>query len=395
MTSHPIGAVPEVSITPTGVRRLRGGHLWIYAGDVAREPANPDAPVVKVSDPAGKPLGYAFYSKTSQIRLRVLSRDAEPPDRTFFVHGLRRAVQRRGARASGENSACRLVFGEADLLPSILVDRYGEYLVLQTLSKGADALKPLIAGILSDLLSPKGIYERNDVKARRLEGLEEQKGVITGSIPDSIEIDEAGIRFAIDLAHGQKTGFFLDQAENRVAARRYAAGRVLDCFTNTGGFALHFAPRCESVLALDVSADSLAQARRNAELNGIRNVEFQEGNVFDKLRQLEHSGEKFDLICLDPPAFAKNRAALTAARGGYKEINLRAMKLLKPEGILATASCSYHLLEADFHEVIVRASIDARRYIQVVERRSQAEDHPVLASMPETRYLKFFILRVM
>jgi 23S rRNA (cytosine1962-C5)-methyltransferase len=395
MTSNPIAAVSEASITAAGVRRLRAGHLWIYAGDVTQEPANQEAPLVRVLDPAGKALGYAFYSKTSQIRLRILSRRPEPPDRAFFLDGIRRSVARRGTRAGGATSACRLVFGEADLLPSVLVDRYGDYLALQTLSRGSDALKPLLAGILAELLAPKGIFERNDVKARKLEGLEEQKGLLAGSMPEIIEIEEAGIRFAVDLAHGQKTGFFLDQSENRVAAREFAAGKVLDCFTNTGGFALHFAPRCTSVLALDISADSLAQARRNADLNEIRNVDFQEGNVFDLLRQLEHAGEKFDMVCLDPPAFAKNRGALSAAQGGYKEINLRAMKLLKPEGILATASCSYHLSEADFHEVIAHAAQDARRYVQIIERRGQAADHPILASMPETHYLKFFILRVL
>jgi 23S rRNA (cytosine1962-C5)-methyltransferase len=395
MHENPIGAISEASISAAGVRRIRNGHLWIYSGDIAREPSDQDAPLVKVTDPSGNVLGHAFYSKASQIRLRLLSRGAEPPDPAFFERAIRRAVERRGSRASGEKSACRLVFGEADLLPSVLVDRYGEHLVLQTLSRGAEILKPLFAGILTNLLSPRGIFERNDVKARRLEGLEEQKGLIAGSIPDTIEIDEAGIRFAIDLARGQKTGFFLDQAENRVASRQYARGRALDCFTNTGGFALHFAPRCESVLALDISGDSLVQAQRNADLNGIRNVEFQEGNVFDLLRHLEQAGEKFDLVCLDPPAFAKNRGALAAAKGGYKEINLRAMKLLKPEGILATASCSYHLSEADFYEVIAQASQDAHKYIQVIERRGQATDHPVLASMPETHYLKFFLLRVL
>jgi 23S rRNA (cytosine1962-C5)-methyltransferase len=249
--------------------------------------------------------------------------------------------------------------------------------------------------LIEEILAPRGIYERNDVKARRLEGLEEVRGLLTGSVPETVEISEGGTRFVVDVACGQKTGFFLDQSENRIAARRYASGRGLDCFTNTGAFALQFAAGCESVLALDASRDSLAQARRNAELNGTTNVTFQEGNVFDLLRELEHGGERFDIVCLDPPAFAKNRAALAPARKGYKEINLRAMKLLKSGGILATSSCSYHLSEADFFELLAGAAGDAHRYVQVIERRGQASDHPILASMPETHYLKFFLLRVL
>jgi 23S rRNA (cytosine1962-C5)-methyltransferase len=295
----------------------------------------------------------------------------------------------------GKGSASRLVFGEADLLPSIIVDRYADYLVLQTLSAGADALKPMLVSILQEILHPSGILERNDVKARLLEGLDECRGVLCGSIPELVEITEGDVRFLVDLSGGQKTGFFLDQSENRIAARSYASGRVLDCFTNTGAFALHFARRAESVLAADVSRDSLERARKNAALNGCRNVEFREANVFDLLRDLERAGENFDMVCLDPPAFAKNRGSLAAARGGYKEINLRAMKLLKPEGILVTSSCSYHLVEPEFAELIEEAAHDARRYAQILERRSQSRDHPILAGMPETHYLKCFILRLL
>jgi 23S rRNA (cytosine1962-C5)-methyltransferase len=385
-------AIDHAQISAAGVRRVRGGHLWIYAGDLQREPAEGNPAIVRVTDPAGNFVGYAFYSRKSQIRLRLFSRDPEPPSPEFFRTGILNSIARRRAIFV---SACRLVFGEGDLLPGIIIDRYGECLVLQTLSSGADALKPLLVDILREALSPAGILERNDVKARRLEGLEEIRGILWGAVPDEIEITEEGTRFAVDLLRGQKTGFFLDQSQNRIAARRYASGDALDCFTNTGGFALQFARNCRSVLAVDISSDSLLLARRNSELNGFHNVEFVEANVFDYLRELESAGRLFDTICLDPPAFAKNRKALPGARSGYKEINLRALKLLKPEGILITSSCSYHMLEADFFELLCEAARDCRRYIQVIERRGQASDHPVLAGMPETHYLKCFFLRVL
>lgn len=384
----------QAEVTPGGVQRLRRGHLWIYAGDVTREPGTSDPPIVQVVDSARNPLGYALYSKRSQIRLRFISRDLEPPSADLIRNRVRASLARRRS-LDKPDAAGRLIFGEADLLPSIVIDRYGEYLVLQTLSSGADALKPLLVEILIDALHPKGIMERNDVKARRLEGLEETRGILFGSVPSEVEIVEDGVRFLVDLSGGQKTGFFLDQRDNRVAARRYAFGRALDCFTNTGAFALHFARCCTSVLAIDVSPGSLAQARRNAEVNGANNVEFREGNVFDLLRDFERAGEKFDTICLDPPAFARNRSSLAAAKGGYKEINLRAMKLLNPEGILITSSCSYHLAEDAFLELLCQAAHDAHRYIQVAERRGQSSDHPVLASMPETHYLKCFVLRIL
>jgi 23S rRNA (cytosine1962-C5)-methyltransferase len=244
-------------------------------------------------------------------------------------------------------------------------------------------------------MRPCGILERNDVKTRRLEGLEESRGILWGNVPDQVRIEEDGVSFLVDLNAGQKTGFFLDQSQNRLAAREYVSGRALDMFTNTGAFALHFAARCESILAVDLGRDSLEQGKRNAALNQVANIEFREGNAFDTLKELDRTGERFDVVCLDPPAFAKNRSALPGALGGYKEINLRAMKLLNPEGILVTSSCSYHLSETAFFNLIQNAARDAHRYVQVLERRSQAFDHPILAGMPETHYLKCFILRVL
>ena len=386
----------QAQVTTAAVRRLRRGHLWVYSGEMQSEPSasGPAPAIVQVIDPAGNFLGYAFYSRQSQIRLRLFSRGQEAPIEELLRTRIMRSIERRRSLIR-EGSACRLVFGEGDLLPGIIVDRYGEYLVLQTLSSGADALKPWIVEILDKELRPAGILERNDVKARRLEGLEEIQGVLSGTVPDEIEIIESETRYLIDLRRGQKTGFFLDQSQNRIAAGKYVSGQALDCFTNTGAFALQFARRCESVLAVDISPDSLHQARRNRELNGIRNVDFQLGNVFDFLRELEDAGRAFDAVCLDPPAFAKNRKSLAGARTGYKEINLRALKLLRPEGVLITSSCSYHMSESDFFDVICDAACDSHRHIQVIEKRGQSSDHPVLAGMPETHYLKCFFLRAL
>lgn len=384
----------QAQITAAAVRRIRRGHLWIYNGEWEHEPADADAAIVRVVDSARNILGYGFYSRQSQIRLRLFSRSPEPPSREFFRSRILTSIERRRA-LSDSHAAHRLIFGEGDLLPGIIVDRYGDYLVLQTLSTGADALKPLLVEILQEAVRPKGILQRNDARVRRLEGLEEICSVLWGSVPDEIEIRENGVRYVVDLRRGQKTGFFLDQRENRFAASRYASGRVLDCFTNTGAFALQFAPRCESVLGVDVSAEAVASARRNCALNGFGNVDFVEANAFDFLREKEGSGEAYDLICLDPPAFAKNRKALPGARSGYKEINLRALKLLKPEGILITSSCSYHMSESDFFDLICEAARDCRRFLQVLERRGQSSDHPVLAGMPETHYLKCFFLRAL
>ena len=383
----------QVRITGKAVRRLKKGHLWIYAGDIASEPEEASPAIVRVVDKSENLLGYAFYSRNSQIRLRFFSRAEQVPTQDFLRTLIQRAVSRRQGYCKF-GTACRLIFGEGDLLPAIIVDRYDRYLVLQTLSYGAETLKPFIREALIDLIHPAGILERNDSKARQLEGLESIQGVIYGEIPEEAEIEEDGIRFLINMRSGQKTGFFLDQSRNRIACREYAFGRALDCFTNTGAFALHLARSCTSVTAVDISATSLSMARRNQKLNACDNVRFDESNVFDYLRELEKARQSFDTICLDPPAFAKSRKAFTAARKGYKEINLRAIKLLNQEGVLITSSCSYHLSESDFLDIISEAAQDAHRHIQIIERRGQAPDHPILAGMPETHYLKCFILRV-
>lgn len=381
-------------ISARAARRLRHGHLWVYASDVLKEPDQANPPIVQIADASGNNLGYAFYSRSSQIRLRYLAHADEIPTAEMLRGRIQESLERR-RDLSEEGGACRLVFGEADLLPAVIVDRYDRYLVLQTLSYGADALKTFFTESLRELVNPSGILERNDSKARALEGLDSCRGRLFGNVPDEVEIAEGGIRFLVDMRSGQKTGFFLDQSRNRIAARQYAFGRALDCFTNTGAFALHLSRSCDHVTAVDISPSSLALARRNQDLNAFENISFDEGNVFDYMRNLEHSDQSFNTVCLDPPAFAKSRKAFSAARKGYKEINLRAMKILQKEGILITSSCSYHFSEEDFLEVLCEAASDAHRQIQIVERRGQSPDHPILAPMPETRYLKCFILRIL
>jgi len=291
-----------------------------------------------------------------------------------------------------DGSACRLVHGEADLLPSLIVDRYGDYLVVQTLSQGADRLLPLFVSTLQELAEPAGILARNDPRTRALEGLEQKVEVLAGDVPDAIAVTENGVRYNVDVRRGQKTGLFLDQRENRSAAALYARGRLLDCFTYSGGFALTLAGRCEETIAIDVSEDAIARVRQNAAANGVA-IDARVGNVFDELRGLDRLGERFDTIVLDPPAFAKNKAAVTNARAGYKEINLRAFKLLNHGGTLVTCSCSYNVNEGMFGEIVYEAALDALASVTVVEKRMQARDHPVLLGVPETYYLKCFILR--
>jgi 23S rRNA (cytosine1962-C5)-methyltransferase len=382
-----------VVITPRGVERLRLGHLWVYRSDVRSAQAEPGA-VVRLNDERGNLLGRAFYSDKSQISIRLLTREDVSIDRAFFAARIRRAATYRDLVV--ENSdACRLVYGEADLLPSLIVDRYGDYIVLQTLSQSSDRLKDLFVEILVDQFSPRGVVERNDPKVRLLEGLEQRVSVLHGDVPEEVLVKENGVTFVCDLAKGQKTGSFLDQRENHWAARRYAFGDVLDCFSYQGGFALTVADRCAQVEAIDMAPAALEAARRNQQLNSTSNVHFREGNTFDVLKEYDEAGRRFQMVILDPPAFAKNRDSIPAARRGYKEINLRALKLLKPGGYLMTCSCSYHITEPLFLQIIAEAATDARRNVAVVERRTQAQDHPILLTMPETHYLKCMILKVL
>jgi 23S rRNA (cytosine1962-C5)-methyltransferase len=383
----------SVVISPRGVERLRAGHLWIYRSDVRSAQAEAGA-IVRLTDERGRFHGRAFYSDKSQIAIRLITPHDVPVDRAFFTQRFQRAAEFR-KRIVENTEAYRLVYGEADLLSSLVVDRYGDYLVIQTLSQGTERQKELFVQILVELFSPKGILERNDPRVRLLEALDQRVGVLYGEIPPEIQAKENGISFIYDLPKGQKTGAFLDQRENHWAARRYTSGEVLDCFSYHGGFALTIAGSCEHVEAIDMAPAAVEAAKRNQQLNAISNVHFREGNTFDLLKEYDDADRRFQAVILDPPAFAKNRDSISAAHRGYKEINLRALKILEPGGFLITCSCSYHITEALFLQIIAEAANDARKTIAVVERRTQAEDHPILLTMPETHYLKCLILRVL
>ena len=387
-----MSAPPTVVVTRRAVDRLRGGHPWIYRSDVASVDAGA-GDLVRVVGERGRPLGWAFFSTESQIALRFVSAGAaEVDDRALLSERLRDAIAYRTSLGI-DATAWRVVHGEADRLPGLVVDRYGDYLVVQTLSQGMDRRAGLIAELLVEQLAPQGILARNDPKVRRLEGLDEHVEVLHGEIPPTVLVREGAMTLQVDLWRGQKTGGFLDQRENHAAAAAVGHGRALDAFTHQGGFALQMAPRCESVLALDSSAAAVEATRSNAARNGLGNIEVREANVFDELRELEIAGEPFDTIVLDPPAFAKNKAAVERATAGYKEINLRALKLLRPGGVLVTCSCSYHVGEIAFLNVLAEAASDAHATVAIEEKRMQARDHPVLLNVPETHYLKCLILR--
>jgi 23S rRNA (cytosine1962-C5)-methyltransferase len=378
-------------ITPRGERRARGGHPWIYRSDVAEVHAAP-GDIVKVLGTRGGTVGYAFWSDRSQISLRMLTHGDVVADAAMIDARLRRALAYRDELALDAN-ACRLVHAEGDLLPGLVVDRYADCLVVQTLSQGMDRLLPFVTERLVEMLRPAGILARNDPKVRTLEGLEPRVDVLHGVVPDLVPVHEGSVTYEVDLRRGQKTGLFLDQRENREAAARYARGRLLDGFSYNGGFALALAPRCTSVEALDISSESVARITANANRNGLPHVQAREVNVFDELRRLEKAGARYDTIVLDPPAFAKNKAAIPNALAGYKEINLRALHLLVPGGYLVTCSCSYNVTEDMFAAVLHEVSVDSHVPVTAVEKRMQGRDHPVLVGAPETYYLKCFILR--
>ena len=392
----PFTSKARVTLNAKGENRLRGGHPWVYRSDVIDVQDAGPGDVVEVFGPRQRMLGHALFSDRSQITIRMISRasspDAAPIDEAFWRGRLERAIRFRETLDINA-TAYRLVHGEGDLLPSLIVDRYGDYLVMQTLSQGMDRLAPLLTRLLVELTRVQGVLARNDPKVRQLEGLEQKVAVAHGTVPEAITVREAGVTYTVDPWRGQKTGLFLDQRENREAAARYAHGRLLDCFSYNGGFALALAPRCERVEALDVSADAVARIAANAQANGATNIEAREANVFDELRHLEREGARYDTIVLDPPAFAKNKTSIPNALAGYKEINLRALRLLNPGGYLVTCSCSYNVDEAMFADVLFEASVDAHIPVTVVEKRMQGRDHPVLLGVPETYYLKCLIVR--
>jgi 23S rRNA (cytosine1962-C5)-methyltransferase len=385
---------PKVTVSRRGVERIAGGHLWIYRADVEKAPAGVAAgDVVALVDGRGRFQGKAFWSERSKIALRLVSRDEVPVDEAFLAARLDEAIALR-AQAFRPGDAVRLVHGEGDLFPGLVVDRYGAVAVLQTLIPATDRRKAFLAAALAERLGLETVVERNDVRVRELEGLVQTKGVLRGPAPAPTEYREGEVRLRLDVMNGQKTGAFLDQRENHLRAGEYAGGRCLDCFSYAGGFALQLARHAAQVTAVEMQPTAATLLRENAGLNRAANLEVVEANAFDYLRDRSEEEPAFDLVVLDPPAFAKNKEALPNARRGYKEVNLRALQVLKPGGILVTASCSYHLAEEQLEALVLDAANDAGRRVQILERRGAGRDHPVLLGVPETRYLKLLVLRV-
>jgi len=377
-------------VTPKGAARWTGGHPWIYRSDTLDEPEGPG--LVRVTDQRGKFLGQALYSPTSEIRLRLLEPTEVPVDTAWWVRRLTDCLTRR---AGLDASAYRVVHGEGDGLPSLVVDRYDRWVVVQLLSAGLETMRAWILDAIREVLQPEGILLRNDASVRRHERLPEQVELAWGAVPERIEVREAGVRYLAAPWTGQKTGAFLDQRPNRIRAGELTTtgGRALDCFTYHGSFALHLARRAREVIALDVSGEALARGRENARLNGLDNIAWREGDAFDVLRDLERAGERFDTIVVDPPAFAKTKSAVPGALRGYKDLNLRAMRLLAPGGTLVTASCSFHVRRPEFEAMLAAAAADARRRITLVAWLGQGVDHPEVLTIPETGYLKGAVLR--
>jgi 23S rRNA (cytosine1962-C5)-methyltransferase len=381
--------VTAARVTARGAERWVRGHPWIYRSDVADAPAT--AGLVRVHDPRGRFIGQALHSPASEIRLRLLERTDRPVDASWW----RERVTACAARRAGiDATAWRVVHGEGDGLPSLVVDRYDRWLVVQILSAGLDTMRGLVVEALRDGLDPAGILLRHDAPVRRREGLSTESELAAGDVPREIEVREGGIRYLAAPWEGQKTGAFLDQRPNRLLAEALTrpGGRALDCFTYHGSFALHLARRAASVLALDASAEALARGATNAALNRLDNIEWREADAFETLRTMARERERFDSIVLDPPAFAKSRAAVPAALRGYREINLRAMRCLAPGGILLTASCSFHVRLPDFLAMLAEAAGDSGRRILLRRVLHQGEDHPEVLTIPETGYLKGAVL---
>lgn len=397
---------PKVSVTPKGEKALRGGHPWVYADEVTAVLGDyENGDLVNVFSVKDRYLGTGYINDNSKIRVRVISNNANDKfDTNFYRRRIRYALDYRMTIMGGDFSCCRLIFGEADRFPGLTVDRFGDILVTQVLSLGTERIKELLYSLLVEELERTGdkisaIYERNDVKIRELEGMEEYKGFWNGLRTDLggvTEITENGLRFSVDYVNGQKTGFFLDQKYNRAAIRGIAKGRrVLDCFTHTGAFALNAAAAgAAEVTAVDISADALKMTENNAKLNGLE-PRLVEANVFDLLTELyDRGGHPYDFIILDPPAFTKSSGTVKSAIRGYKEINLKAMRLLRRGGYLATCSCSHFMTEPLFKQMLRDAAADADVSLRQIEARRQSPDHPILWNVPETDYLKFYIFQV-
>ena len=379
--------------------RVANGHPWVFGNELNEKREGDPQPgdIVELFSSNGSFVGKGYYNPASQIQIRLLTRDRnETIDAAFFRHRIAAAWAYR--QQLGYRQNCRLVFGEADGLPALIIDKFGDYFSLQTLALGIDKWKPEIVAALNDIFSPAGIFERNDVPVRELEGLEQQKGFLSAPFDPHIVIEENGLRFHVDLENGQKTGYFLDQQDNRRAIQNIVQGAdVLGAFTYTGTFEIHAGHYgAKSVLGLDISADAVQQANKNAALNGLENtVRFETANAFDALKKWSKEGDRsYDVVMLDPPAFTKSRASIAKALTGYKEINLRGMKLIKPGGFLVTSSCTHLVSPEQFLKTIAAAAKDAKRTLRQVVWQTQSADHPIVWGIPATQYLKFLIVQV-
>lgn len=390
---------PAVQLKQGQDKRLRAGHVWIYRSQIDAVIGNP-APgdIVDVYNPSRHFLGRGYYNPQSEIRVRLLTRLHEQIDDAFIAGRIGEALNLRERFLPGATSR-RVLFSEGDRLPGVICDQYEDVLVVQFLTLGMEVRRNEVLAALQDQLHPVSIYERSDAGSRRLEGLDLQTGLISGrELPELVTVRENKLAFFADVTGGQKTGYFLDQKDNRRALQRLVPGaRVLDAFCHTGSFAVHAAHYgAASVAGLDISADAVDLAQRNAAENGVAHTcKFAVGNAFDLLREYDHQKERFDVVILDPPAFAKGRDALEGARRGYKEVNLRALRILEPGGFLVTCSCSHHISPEIFWDVVMEAAADARRELRLVERRTQSLDHPILPAVKETEYLKCFIFQVL
>ena len=374
-------------------RRIVAGHPWVYANEVSKitgKDKNGALATVYTFD--GKFVGKGFVNHASKILVRIFIRDQRNDVETVIAERIHLANEQR--RALGYSNCYRAVFAESDDLPALIVDKYGDYLSVQILSLGMYLRKKAIVQALVNEFSPKGIYERSDVAVRKKEGLPEESGVLFGEVPDFVEIEENGLKMAVNVKSGQKTGYFLDQKENRLAVRRYAKGRVLDCFCNSGGFALNASQAADSVLAVDASELALENVRLNAKLNGVKNVETLCGDAFELLRKFKQEGQTFDCVILDPPAFCKTASEAADALKGYLDVNVLGMKLVKSGGYLVSCSCSHYVSTAAFEKMLTEAAKRSGRRAQCLEMRSQSPDHPSLLCADETHYLKCFILRI-
>ncbi len=385
--------MPTVRVNRKAADRIHSGHPWSFSSDVIDRGSAQAGDVVRVVDPKGHNLGTGHYSSTSQITVRLLSTHIEVIDPQFLSNRIAAALEYR-KRVVTDSNAYRLIHAEGDLLPGLIVDRYAGCLVVQLLDQGMDRMSPAVVNALSGILEVQGIFARNDLAVRAKEDLPQETRILSGSIPDRVSIQMNGLTMQVNLLTGQKTGAFLDQRENYVAVRRYARGRALDCFTAAGGFALHLASACESVEAVDSSAAALAEAEANVAANNLGNIKLQKADVLDYLPTLIAARRSFDIVVIDPPAFTKSRSGLEGAARGYKEINLRALKLLRSGGVLVSCSCSHHMSEAHLLEVIAAAALDCGKQLRVLERRTQSQDHPILLTVPETHYLKCLMFEV-